>query len=161
MDQCDNQFILLQCHPGLQSFITPFDLRNGNSWQENMIWSIIRLLELNCTRIFDNFQGDWKTVAEPAFEEFVMETVLALYIFSVVVNQQNHLDHSFPLLDNTLNQFHVMKSVFQVLTLLKSEKAKVDKQFAREVLARVLDHHFASGSGSKPNSCQIGGLLCQ
>jgi len=29
------------------------------------------------------------------------------------------------------------------------------------VLATVPDHHFGSGSGSKPNRCQIGGPGCQ
>jgi hypothetical protein len=116
---------------------------------------MIRLQEVNCTPRFDNFQGDRKAAADTACEEFVMETVWALYVLSLIINQQNHTVLSFPVLDNTLKQFDVKQSPFQVLTLLKSVKAKVDDELAKLVLATVLDHHNGSGSGCNLIRCEI------
>jgi len=118
--------------PGLQHFSITFDPMKSISWQRTVIPGMIRTLAGNCATILDCFQNDWKTAVETTSEEMVMGAVWALCEFSRLVTQQNDSDLSLTALDDAQKRFHRKKGSFQEQTMLKSAKAQVDEQSARE-----------------------------
>jgi hypothetical protein len=116
---------------------------------------MIRTLAVNCAPILHCSKDDGKTAAENAFAEMVMGAVWALSEFSLLVSQQNHSDLSLKALDDALKRFKLEKGNFREQEMSKSAKATLDNLLV--VLATVPDRHFRSGSGSKPNRCQISG----
>jgi len=93
---------------------------------------MIRTLAVHCAPILDRSQDAGKTAAETASDEMVMGAVRALCEFSLLVSQQNHSDLSLAALDNAQKRFYKKKGAFREQKILKSAKAKVDEQLARE-----------------------------
>jgi len=75
---------------------------------------------------------DGKTPPETACDEMVMGAVWALCEFSLLVSQQNHSNLSLTALDDALKRFHKNKGAVRDQKMLKSVKAKVNDQLARE-----------------------------
>jgi len=70
-------------------------------------------------------------VAETAFDEMVMGAGWLLCDFSVLGSPRNHPDLSQTVQDEGLEPFGLKKGAVWEQKMLKSTKAKVDKQFAR------------------------------
>jgi len=131
-DRFDNRFTSVPQYAGLLCFSKPFDSMKSGSWQRKEIRGMIRTLGVNCAPILDCSQDAGITAAETASDEMVMGAVQALCEFSLLVSQQNHSDVSLAALDHTLTRFHKKKGAFREQKMLKSAKAKVDEQLARE-----------------------------
>jgi len=103
-----------------------------SSWQGKEIWGMIITLAVNCAPIADCSNDDRNTPAETASDEIVMGAVRALCEFSLLVSQQSLSDLSLTALDDALNRIFQKNGDFWEQKMLKSGKAKVDDQLARE-----------------------------
>jgi len=88
---------------------------------------MIRTLALNYAPILACSKYDSKTAAGTASYEMVMGAVQALCVFSLLVSQQNHLHLSLKALHDGLKWFYKKKGIVREQKILKSAKAKVEK----------------------------------
>jgi hypothetical protein len=93
---------------------------------------MIRTQAVNCAPILVCSKDEGKTALETASNEMVIGALRALCVFSLLVNQQNHLDLSLKALDDALKQFYKKTGIFRQQKMLKFANANADDLLARE-----------------------------
>jgi len=89
-------------------------------------------LVVYCTPILDCPKDDGNTAAETTSDKMVVGAVRALGESSLLVSKQNHSNLFLTALDDALKGSFNKMGDFCELNMLKSVKAKVDEQLARE-----------------------------
>jgi len=105
---------------------------NSRFWQGDVIWGMIRTLAVNCAPILDCKKDDGTTVAETPSDKMVTGAAQTLCEFTLLVSEQNHSDLFLTALDHALVQSYKKKSAIWRQNMLKSAKARVDEEVARE-----------------------------
>jgi len=89
---------------------------------------------VNCTPILVYFSNNWKTAAEMASDEIIIDSAQKICDFPLLTCLQSYCDISLTALENVLKLWYQKKSILQEQKISNSLKATVNKQLATESL---------------------------